>query len=295
MRELMLAAAHVRLHRNAIMVLKVGGACLRKARNRRALAAQIATIHALGGRPLLVHGGGEQTDQVQRQLGEEPLKVDGRRVTSETALRALRWSVAGELNGDLCAALSAAQAPAVGICAADAHIVRARRREPMATSAGMTDFGAVGSIETVDPAPLLALLDRGFLPVVCPPVADGQGGFLNLNADLLAAELAVSLGAAKLVLLTSASGILADPSDPESALSLLGLEQLDALQASGALHDGMLVKAAAMRRALKAGVPRVHVVSGHDPEALLVELYTSQGAGTLIQAEAALAAQPQQA
>ena len=295
MRELVRAAAHVRHHQGAVMVLKIGGACLRKPRFQRALAEQIATIQALGGRPVVVHGGGPQIDAVQRSLGEQPRMVDGRRVTTPTALRALRMATAGELNGELAAALTTAGSPAVGVCAADAGIVIATKRKPSSTSEGEVDFGAVGDVSTVDPAPLLGLIAQGVTPVVCPPVGDGEGSFLNLNADTLAASLAGALNAAKLVLLTGEAGILGDPDDPESVLSALGLATLEQLDASGALRAGMKVKAAAVRLAILAGVPKVHIVSGVDPEALLVELYTSHGSGTLITAEepeVAIAAHP---
>jgi len=272
------------------MILKIGGACLRKPRFQRALAEQIATVQALGGKPVVVHGGGPQIDAVQRSLGEEPRMVDGRRVTSPTALRALRMATAGELNGELASALTSAGAKAVGICAADAGIVTADKRSPQETSEGEVDFGAVGDVRSVDPQPLLGLLAQGVTPVICPPVGDGQGGFLNLNADTLAAALACSLDAAKLVLLTGEAGILADPHDPESVLSVLGLETLDALEQDGALQKGMKVKAAAVRAALTGGVPKVHIVSGVDPEALLVELYTNHGSGTLITADEPAAA-----
>jgi len=287
MKELIHAADHVRAHQGAVMVFKIGGSCLSKLAKVRALARQIATVQALGGRPCIVHGGGPQTDALQLSLGETPQMVDGRRVTTPTALRALRMATAGEINGDLSAAISHAGAPAVGICAADAGIISASRRPPLQTSCGEVDFGAVGRVESLQIAPLLTLLDEGVTPVICPPVSDQQGGFLNLNADTLAAELAVALGAAKLVLLTGEAGVLEDAQDPDSAYSVLLGQQLEQLRNEGRLGGGMHVKATAIQAALQGGVPRVHVISGLDPEALLVELYTSHGSGTLITLESA--------
>jgi acetylglutamate kinase len=282
MKELIRAASYVRVHRGAIMVIKIGGACLRKKRHRRDLARQISTIQALGGLPLVVHGGGPQTDAVQQQLGDPARMVDGRRVTTATALRALRMSVVGELNGELAAAITCAGAPAVGLCAADAGLVIARKRAPLPTSEGLTDFGAVGEVEQINPAYLLTLLDQGIVPVICPPVSDGHDGFLNLNADTLAAELAIALDASKLVLLATTSGVLSDPNDSNSVLSDLSAAQLTELGLQGALQAGMKVKAAAMLHALQNGVERVHLVCGTDSESLLIELYTSHGAGTLL-------------
>jgi acetylglutamate kinase len=285
MTDLFRAAAHVRLHRGKTIVIKAGGGSIARPAALRQLARQLAVVHALGSRVVVVHGGGPQTDALQRMLGEEPRMVDGRRVTTPTAMRALRMATAGELNGELVAALSAEGAPAIGVSGASAGLLLATRRPPMPTSEGPVDFGEVGDLRSVDPGPLEALLDDGFVPVVCPPAADGQGGFLNVNADLAASAIAVALSAAKLVLVTGAPGILADPEDPHSLASALSLAELDTMEASGVLRAGMRVKAAAIRSALQGGVGRVHVVSGSDPEALVRELYTNHGAGTLVTRE----------
>jgi acetylglutamate kinase len=283
--DLFRAAPHVRLHRGRIVVLKIGGAPLAKPAALRAFARQVAVVHALGSKAVVVHGGGPQTDEMERRLGGEPRRVDGRRVTSAAALRALRLATAGELHGDVVAALAAEGAPAVGVAGASAGLLLAARRPPLETSEGVVDFGEVGDLRALDPAPLHALLDRGFVPVVSPPASDGRGGFLNVNADVAAARLAIALAASKLVLVTDVAGILASPDDPRSFLSTISLAQLEALAKSGAVRGGMLPKTAAIRAALEGGVERVHVVSGTDGEAILAELYTNHGAGTLVTLE----------
>ncbi|MBI3820422.1 MAG: acetylglutamate kinase [Planctomycetes bacterium] len=285
MNDLFRAAPYVKLHRGRTMVIKVGGAPLSRPHWMHQLARQISVIHSLGARVVLLHGGGPQTDTLQKTLGEEPRRIEGRRVTSELALRALRMATSGDLNGLLTSALNAQGAPAVGLCAASADIVVAKRRPPMETSAGTIDFGLVGDPARADARPLRVLLDAGYIPVVAPPVSDGAGGFLNVNADLLAACLATALEASKLIMATGAEGILRDPNDAHSVVSTLSVAELDGLAACGALRDGMRVKATAIRSALLAGVPRVHVVSGTEPDALLRELYTTQGCGTLVTLE----------
>jgi len=282
MNTLLQAAPHVRLQRGKIVVVKIGGSSLAKRRHLDAFVDQLSTVHALGARPVVVHGGGPQADALMERLGEAPKMVDGRRVTTPAALEAVRMAIAGSVNGELAAALSAAGASAVGICAASGGLVRARRRPPIGTSEGTTDFGLVGEIESIDPTSLHALLDAGQVPVVCPPVGDGDGGFLNLNADTLAARLAAALGAAKLVLVTGAAGVLRDPADPHSVVSVLTLAELRALGEAGSYEAGMRVKATAIEGALSDGVDAVHVIGGKDPQALLVELYTNHGAGTMI-------------
>ena len=272
MTDLFKAAPHVRLHRGKTFVIKAGGGTIAKPAAIRAFARQVAVVHALGARIVVVHGGGPQTDTLQRMLGEEPRMVDGRRVTTPTAMRALRMATAGELSGEVVAMMVAEGAPAVGVAGTSTGLLVAKRRAPTRTTEGIVDFGEVGDVQSVDPKPLLALIEGGFIPVVCPPAGDGNGNFLNVNADLTAASIAVALGAAKLVMLTGAPGILSNPSDANSLLSALSIGELDAMEESGALRGGMRVKAAAIRAALYGGVGRVHVVSGGDGDSLLQEL-----------------------
>jgi acetylglutamate kinase len=288
--DLFQTAPHVRLHRGRTMVVKIGGEPLARAGGTERFARQLSVVQALGSRVVVVHGGGPQTDELQRILGDEPKKVDGRRVTNRTAMRALRMATAGELHGDVVAALSAAGALAVGV--SGASVVAAVRRPPIETSAGLVDLGEVGDVASIDPAPFQALLEAGRMPVISPPAGDGRGGFLNVNADLLAAALASALRAAKLVFVTGAPGILANPSDRSTLLSALSLRELDGLDAEGVLAAGMNVKAAAIRAALDGGVERVHIVSGHEPDAILRELYTNHGSGTLVTRETQRAPDP---
>lgn len=278
--DLVRAAKHVRQHAGRTFVVKIGGACLAKPRHIRRVAEQLACVHALGARLVIVHGAGPQANAAQRALGEEPTFVDGRRVTTPTAMQALSESTVA-LSAALTEALATRGATATTLndCAS------ATKRAPMQTSSGTVDFGLVGDIASVDADAVNQALNAGTIPLVAPPVPDSSGGVLNVNADLLAAQLATKLGASKLVLLTSTAGVLADPSDPHSAISVLSLAELLAQRADGSVAGGMHVKTAAIEAAMAGGVERVHVVSGMDEDSLLVELYTNQGAGTLILAE----------
>lgn len=283
--DLVKAAPYVRLHRGKTFVIKIGGACLARPALLRALAHQIALVEVLGARVVLVHGSGPQTDELQQLFGETPRKVGGRRVTSALGLRALRMATVGELNAELAAALTLEGASAVGLSAGTAGILVARRRPPVVTDEGVVDFGEVGDVVAVEPKPLAALLETGIIPVLSPPASDGAGGFLNVNADVAAAHVAAALDAEKLVLVTSTSGILTDPEDPGSLASTLLVSELLELEREGVVAGGMKVKAEAARYALSHGVPRVHVVSGTLEGALLGELYTTHGTGTLVSAD----------
>jgi acetylglutamate kinase len=281
------ALPYLREHKGKLFVVKVGGECLGTPARVARLASELALVEALGPRLVVVHGAGPQTDALQRAAGEEPEKRGGRRITSPLALLALRHATLGELNPDLTGALGVHGTRAVGVCAATGGILVARRRPPVATPDGPVDFGEVGDVVSVDARPLQALVDAGCVPVLGPPASDGAGGMLNVNADLAAAHLALALGAEKLVLLTGVDGVLLDVDDPMSLASTLHDGELAELARDGALRGGMQVKAEAARLALQGGVPRVHVVSGTRPGALLGELFTVQGTGTLITCEPA--------
>lgn len=285
MKDLVRAIPFIRMHKDRVIVIKAGGVTLQKPALLRQFARQIAAIHALGAKVVVVHGGGPQIDKVQRLLGEEPRMVDGRRVTSDIALRALKMSTAGELNADLAGALAAEGARAIGLTAGSCGALLAKRRAPMMTTQGVVDFGLVGDIVGGDSTVLRALIASGCVPVIAPVASDEGGGYLNVNADLAAASLAATLGASKLVFVTGVPGVLRNATDPTSLVSAICLAELDELDAGGAYSGGMKVKAHAIRTAIQGGVERVHVVSGHDPEAILAELYTTHGSGTLITRE----------
>ncbi len=282
------AAPFLRRHRGRLFVVKIGGSSLERPAALASLAEEVALVEALGARLVLVHGGGPQTDVLQRALGEEPRKVAGRRVTTPLALRALRLATQ-RLSAEVCAALEASGARAIAVGGGS---LGAERRPPMVLDGERVDLGLVGDLVSVDAVALEGALARGGVPVLAPPASDGAGGWLNVNADLTAARVACALRADKLVFVTDRGGILRDPADAGSVVSTLDLAGLSELERTGALAGGMRVKSVAIRSALAGGVARVHVVSGLEPGALLGELYTTEGTGTLVERESAQADAP---
>ncbi len=280
------AAPYIRLYRDKTFVLKVGGGACSSPEALAGLLEQIEVLRVVGIRCVLVHGGGPQASALLERLGGEPRFVGGRRVTDELALEAALLALNGEVNTRVLCACRAQGIEAAGISGVDAGLLRARRRPPVeVASQGVVDYGQVGDLEAVEPRLLVELLDQGLLAVVSPLAADDRGNLLNVNADTVAAALAIALRAEKLLLLTEVPGILERHPDPGSLVSYTDLAGLRDLAQRGVLGGGMLPKAAAIEQALRGGVPRVHVVSYAQHDGLLGEIFTNEGMGTLIVAE----------
>ena len=276
------AAPYVRLFKGKVFVVKAGGAVFADAASTRTLIEQIAILHHLGIRVVLVHGGGPQLDAMQRALGIEPRMVRGRRVTDERSIDVTTMVLNGSINTRILAACRELGVDAIGVSGVDAGLVRARRRPPVEVDGETVDYGFVGDVAGVDASVLLRQLDAGLMPVVSPLSSDDNGCVLNINADTVAARIGAALGAEKLILCTGAPGILEDLADPRSLVSYTDLDGLARLQASGSFADGMLPKANAIEEAIRSGVRRVHVISYSVPDALLAEVFTNEGTGTLI-------------
>ena len=248
----------------------------------RALIEQIAILHYLGIRVVMVHGGGPQLTQITEAMGVPTRMVQGRRVTDEQSIDATSMVLNGLINTRLLAMCRELDIEAVGVSGVDAGLIKAHRRPPVQVDSEMVDYGFVGDIDLVDGSVLRKLLDNGLMPVVSPLSADENGQLLNINADTVAAAIGAALGAEKLILCTGAPGILENVDDPRSVISYTDLKGLDAMRASGAIKDGMLPKAKAIESAIRGGVHRVHVISYDAPDSILAEVFTNEGTGTLI-------------
>jgi acetylglutamate kinase len=281
-RALKAAAPYVRLYKGKVFVVKAGGAVFADGAGTRMLIEQIAILHHLGIRVVLVHGGGPQLDELQRSLGIEPRMVRGRRVTDARSIDVTTMVLNGLINTRILATCRELGIDAVGLSGVDAGLVRARRRPPVEVDGETVDYGFVGDVAGIEASVLLKQLDAGLMPVVSPLSSDADGCVLNINADTVAAGIGAALGAEKLILCTGAPGILEDRSDPSSLVSYTDLAGLAQLQASGSFADGMLPKATAIESAIRGGVRRVHVISYRVPDSLLAEVFTNEGTGTLI-------------
>ncbi len=274
---LRMAAPYIRLYKGKTFVLKAGGAIFASEEKTRALLEQVALLHQLGIRVVFVHGGGPQSTELQKALGIEPRLVEGRRVTCEKTLEVSAMVLNGLVNTRILALCRELKLPAIGLSGVDGGLVKARKR-PSET----VDFGYVGDIMEVDAEVLEQQLQLGYVPVVSPLSADNSGTLLNINADTVASALAVALRAEKLILATEAPGILEDKKNPQSLVSYTDLAGLERLKRTGRLEDGMMPKASSIESALNGGVARVHVISFLQHDALLLEVFTNEGTGTMI-------------
>jgi acetylglutamate kinase len=289
------AAPYIRMYKGKTFVVKAGGAVFGDPVATRALIEQIAMLHYLGIKVVMVHGGGPQLTQVTEAMGVPTRMVQGRRVTDEKAIDATSMVLNGLINTKLLAFCRELEIDAVGVSGVDAGLIKANRRSPVKVEGEMVDYGLVGDIELVDESVLKKLLDSNLMPVVSPLSADEKGTLLNINADTVAAAIGAALDAEKLILCTGAPGILENVADPGSVISYTDLKGLEKLKQSGAIKDGMLPKAKAIEEAIRGGVRRVHVISYDAPDSILAEVFTNEGLGTLIVNDiAALSAAEQQ-
>src|ERR1039458_8294536 len=269
------ASPYIRLYKGKVFVVKAGGAVFGDDAMTRALIEQIAILHYLGVRVVMVHGGGPQLTELTEALGVATRMVQGRRVTDEKSIDATSMVLNGLINTRILAICRDLEIDAVGLSGVDAGLVRAHKPGPV-------DFGFVGDIDSVDVNVIRKHLDNGLMPVISPLSADNRGTLLNINADTVAAAIGAALSAEKLILCTGAPGILERASDPSSVISYTDLAGLARLRAAGALLDGMLPKAKAIEDALRGGVRRVHVISYSAEDSILAEVFTNEGTGTLI-------------
>jgi len=279
------ALPYINRFKNKTFVVKIGGEIADDEKTLHSFCEEVALLSQVGIHVVVVHGGGKQATQLSKQLGIEPKMIEGRRVTDEKTLDVVMMVFAGTINTEILAALREYGAEAVGISGVDGGILNAVKRPPKNVvnektgEEEMVDYGHVGDIHSIDPKLLVTLLNADFVPVMASLGGDDDGNILNINADTVAAEIASTLKAEKLFLVTDVDGILrAD----KTLISRVTPKEIDRLVAEGVIKGGMIPKAASAVEALKDGVGFVHIISGKKPSTLLAEVFTDVGSGTMI-------------
>ncbi|HEX8072586.1 MAG TPA: acetylglutamate kinase [Pyrinomonadaceae bacterium] len=282
------ALPYIQRFKGKTFVVKLSGKVTEHRDVLASLAEELALLEQVGIRVCVVHGGGKQLTELAAQLGVAQTIIDGRRVTDDATLDMAKMVFAGKINTDILAALRNRGVHAVGLSGVDGQIVHAERRPPKEIvnretgAREQVDFGHVGDIIEIDDRLLRVLLDHDYLPVVSSLGADAEGRVFNINADTIAAEIAVRLQAEKLILLSDVDGIYLRAGDPESKLSRLTVAEAEALVREGVATGGMIPKLQSITALLRRGVRSAHIIKGSARNALLSEVFTDEGTGTMI-------------
>jgi acetylglutamate kinase len=278
------ALPYIRRFHGRTIVVKLGGNAMVDEALQAGFARDVVLLKLVGMNPVVVHGGGPQIEKLLAQLGIKSEFVQGMRVTDAATMDVVEMVLGGAVNKDIVTLINQAGGRAVGLTGQDGGFIRARKMRMPAKDRPdeLLDIGLVGEIEVIDPRVIATLEDGGFIPVVAPIGIGDDGHSYNINADLVAGKLAEILRAEKLILLTNTPGVLDEKGE---LLTGVTPREIDAMVASGALSGGMLPKIAAGLDAARSGVKSVHIIDGRVPHALLLEVLTDQGVGTLIRSK----------
>jgi acetylglutamate kinase len=276
---LMEALPYIREFGGKTVVIKYGGAAMEQADLKEPFALDVILLRLVGIKPVIVHGGGPQIGALMKRLGKEPKFVGGMRVTDEETVEIVEMVLGGKINKEIVGLINLHGGKAVGLSGKDAQLLRARRRGHRLPSGEEVDIGLVGEVESVNTEPIRLLEDNGFIPVIAPVGIGGAGETYNINADLVAGEVAAALGAEKLIHLTDVQGIKGTDGQ---LISTLARKDAERLMREGVIDGGMLPKVESSLRALEGGTAKAHIIDGRVPHAILLELFTRQGVGTEI-------------
>jgi acetylglutamate kinase len=256
------------------IVIKYGGHAMTKPELRASFARDVVLLEAIGVRAVIVHGGGPQIEALLQRLGKASTFVDGLRVTDDATMEVVEMVLGGQLNREIVELVNRAGGRAIGLTGNDASMIQVRRRLHEGR-----DLGRVGEVTAVDPDPIRAVAAAGFVPIVAPLGVDAEGTTYNVNADEAAGAIAKALGAAKLMLLTDVEGV----KDAAGRLiSRLGRAEVRKLVDEGTIQGGMIPKVDCCLDAVSGGVERAHIVDGRILHAILLEVFTDGGVGTLL-------------
>jgi acetylglutamate kinase len=268
------ALPYIREFSGRTVVIKYGGNAMTEPDLVDLFARDVALMRLVGMNPVVVHGGGPQISDLMRRLGKEPVFVDGLRVTDAETVDIVRMALVGKVNREVVGAINRHGPYAVGLSGEDAGLITVVPRDPR--------LGFVGDITHINSSVLERQINEELVPVVATVGVDEAGQAYNVNADAVAGAIAAALKAEKLVYLTNVAGLYRDIDDPKSLISQIALDDLEAMMSSGSLNAGMVPKVASCVSALRQGVGRAHLLDGRIPHALLLEVFTKEGIGTMV-------------
>ena len=272
-RVLVHALPYIQDYSGKIVVVKYGGNAMVSEQLKDSVIRDICLLQLIGVKVVLVHGGGPEITEVLEKMGKQSAFVDGVRVTDEETVGVALMVLAGKINKTLVNLIELKGGSAIGLSGLDGHMLEAKIKKP--------ELGYVGQITNVNVKPILDVIDKGYIPVVSTVGYDGAGNLYNINADTAAARIAGELGAESLIAMTDIAGILKDKNDPSTLISSIKVSDLPGLISDGVIQGGMIPKAECCRSAIEWGVNRVFIIDGRVPHAILIEMRTNEGIGTM--------------
>lgn len=281
------ALPYIRKFKGKCFVIKFSGKVTENKENLASLAEELALLHQVGIRVCVIHGGGKQLTELADKLGIVQTVIEGRRVTDDDTLELAKMIFAGKINTEILAALRHRGVHAVGLSGIDGGVVSAERRPPKEVTdkeTGVTafvDYGHVGDVLEVDTKLIEELLDKDYLPVISSLAADDEGRVFNINADTIATEIAIRMKAEKLILMSDVNGVYLDPKDPSTKISKVTPSSAQKMIEAGQATAGMIPKLQSLTKLVQSGVRAAHIISGTERNALLSEIFTDSGTGTM--------------
>ena len=273
------ALPYIRAFQGKTLVIKYGGAAMEQADLKEQFAQDVLLLRLVGIRPVIVHGGGPQIGALMKRLGKELRFVGGMRVTDEETVQIVEMVLVGKINKEIVGLINLHGGRAVGLSGKDASLLRAQKRLHRMPDGSSADIGLVGEVESVNPEPIRLLEENGFIPVIAPVGVGADGETYNINADLVAGDVAAALSAEKLIHLTDVTGINGEDG---RLVSTLTKREAERLIKAGVIEGGMLPKVESSLRALTGGAQKAHIIDGRVPHAILLEVLTKEGIGTEI-------------
>jgi len=268
------ALPYIRKYNGKVVVIKYGGNAMINEQLKQQVMEDIVLLWLIGVKVVLVHGGGPEINELMDRLGKKPEFVDGLRVTDQETMDIVQMVLAGKVNKTLVNLLEMKGGRAVGLSGMDGRLLQCTVRDPR--------LGFVGEIQKVHIQPVTDLLNNGYIPVVSTVGCDKSGNAYNINGDTAAAFIAGALNAERLIMMTDIAGVLRDRNDPSTLIPEITLAELPALYASGVITGGMIPKVECCAKAIQEGVRNVIIMDGRVPHAILTELLTDEGAGTMV-------------
>lgn len=258
------------------VVIKYGGAAMKDCSLKQKVMQDIVLMKYVGMHPIVVHGGGPEINAMLKRLDIESSFIDGLRVTDQETMEIVEMVLGGKVNKEIVSGINASGGKAIGISGKDGELIEAQALDPSG------QMGFVGEVKNINPQIIETMIENGYIPVIAPIGIDDQGQSYNINADLVAAAIAVSMKADKLVLLTDVPGLLRDHRDSESLISVLKISEVADYITNGTIAGGMIPKVHCCEEAVAGGVGRTHIIDGRVPHSILLEIFTDEGVGTMV-------------